>query len=58
MPAEPPQTAVMPRYAPPNTAPAQTAKIELSEHAKATLAALDRQLDHRDRFVRPPQRKD
>ena len=57
-PVEPPQTAMTPRYAPPNTAPASTAPIELSEKARRTMAALDRQLDYRDRFVRPPTRKD
>ena len=57
-PADPPQPAAAPRYAPPNTVPARTAPIELSEEARATLAALDRQLDHRDRFVNPPKRKD
>ena len=57
-PVELPQTTVAPRYAPPNTVPARTAPKEMSEKARATLAALDRQLDHRDRFVNPPKRKD
>lgn len=58
MPAELAEPTPAPRYAPPNTVSARTAPIELSEEARATLAALDRQLDHRDRFVNPPKRKD
>ena len=56
--AEPARAAEPPRYAPPNTVPARTAPTELSEKARAKLAALDRQLDHRDRFVNPPKHKD
>jgi len=41
-----------------NTDSAPAAPIELSEAARATLAALDRQLDWRDRYVIPPKRKD
>ena len=55
---EPARAAEPPRYAPPNTVPARTAPTEPSEKARAKLAALDRQLDHRDRFVNPPKRKD
>jgi len=43
---------------PTNTDSAPAAPIEMSEAGKATLAALDRQLDWRDRFVIPPKRKD
>lgn len=56
--AEPARAAEPPRDASPNTVPARTAPRELTEEARATLAALDRQLDHRDRFVNPPKRKD
>ncbi len=56
--AEPARTAEPPRYAPPNTVPARTTPTELSDKARAKLAALDRQLDHRDRFVNPPKRED
>ena len=55
---QPARAAEPPRSAPPNTVPARAAPRELSEKAKATLAALDRQLDHTDRFVNPPKRKD
>ena len=55
---QPARAAEPPRFAPPNTVPARAAPRELSEKAKATLAALDRQLDHTDRFVNPPKRKD
>jgi len=44
--------------APTNTDSAPAAPIELSEAARARLAALDRQLDWRDRYVIPPKRKD
>jgi len=43
---------------PTNTDSAPTAPIEMSEAGRATLAALDRQLDWRDRYVIPPKRKD
>jgi len=56
--AQPARAAVSPRDASPNTVPVRTAPRELTEEARATLAALDRQLDHRDRFVNPPKRKD
>lgn len=56
--AEPARAAEPPRYAPPNIVPARAAPKELSEKARAKLAALDRQLDHRDRFVNPPKQKD
>lgn len=56
--AEPDRAAEPSRYASPNTVPARTAPKEMSEKARAKLAALDRQLDHRDRFVNPPKRKD
>jgi len=47
------------RPAPPtHTDSAPAAPIELSEAARARLAALDRQLDWRDRYVIPPKRKD
>jgi len=41
-----------------STDSAPTAPIEMSEAARARLAALDRQLDWRDRFVIPLKRKD
>jgi len=43
---------------PTNTDSAPTAPIKMSEAGRATLAALDRQLDWRDRYVIPPKRKD
>jgi len=43
---------------PTNTVSVPAAPIELSEAARATLAALDCQLDWRDRHVNPPKRKD
>lgn len=43
---------------PTNTDSVLAAPIELSEAARATLAALDCQLDWRDRHVNPPKRKD
>ena len=47
------------RLAPPtNTDSAPAAPIELSEAARARLAALDRRLEWRDRHVNPPKRKD
>lgn len=58
-PAEPPRTPAASRVEPPhNTDSAPAAPIELSEAARARLAALDRQLDWRDRHVNPPKRKD
>ena len=41
-----------------NTVSTPAAPRELTEEARATLAALDAQLDYRDRFVNPPKRKD
>jgi len=43
---------------PTNTDSAPAPPIEMSEAGRATLAALDRQLDWRDRHVNPPKRKD
>jgi len=43
---------------PTNTDSVPTAPIEMSEAGRARLAALDRQLDWRDRHVNPPKRKD
>ena len=58
-PVEPTPARALPRPAPPtNTDSAPAAPIELSEAARATLAALDRQLDWRDRHVNPPKRKE
>jgi len=58
-PVEPTLARAIPRPAPStNTDSAPAAPIELSEAARATLAALDRQLDWRDRYVIPPKRKD
>ena len=53
-----PRAADPARYAPPVPTAPRTAPTELSEEAKATLADLDRQFAHRDRFVNPPKRKD
>jgi hypothetical protein len=53
-----PRAADPARYAPPLPTPARSAPRELTEEAKATLAELDRQIAHRDRFVSPPKRKD
>ena len=60
------QTPVEPTLAPAISRPAPStntdsvpaAPIEMSEAGRATLAALDRQLDWRDRYVIPPKRKD
>ena len=58
-PVEPPASRVVPRPAPPtHTDSAPVALSELPEAARATLAALDRQLEWRDRYVNPPKRKD
>ena len=46
-----------PRMPPPLLPPTEPRKEEhLSEHARATLAKLDRQIAHRDRFVNPPRK--
>ncbi len=58
-PVEPPPARAMPHPAPTtNTNSAPAAPIELSEAARARLAALDRRLEWRDRHVNPPKRKD
>ncbi len=58
-PVEPTPAHAMPRLAPAtNIASALAAPIELSEAARARLAALDRRLEWRDRHVNPPKRKD
>ena len=58
-PIEPPASRAVPRPAPPtNTDSAPAAPREIPEAARATLAALDRQLEWRDRYVNPPKRKD
>ncbi len=58
-PIEPPPSRVVPRPAfPTNTDSAPAAPREIPEAARATLAALDRQLEWRDRYVNPPKRKD
>jgi len=53
-----PALAISRAASPTNTDSALAAPIELSEAARATLAALDCQLDWRDRYVIPPKRKD
>ena len=58
IPVPSPRAADPARYAPPLPTPAMPAPTEMSEKVRAKLAALDRQLDHRDRFVNPPKRKD
>lgn len=59
VPSEPPRAPPAPRRTPPDTTvSAPATPRELSEAARAKLAALDRQLDWRDRFVNPPKRKD
>lgn len=58
-PIEPPPSRAVPRPAPPtHTDSAPAAPREIPEAARATLAALDRQLEWRDRYVNPPKRKD
>lgn len=58
-PVEPTPARAMPRPVPStNTNSAPAAPRELPEAARATLAALDSQLDWRDRYVNPPKRKE
>ena len=58
-PIESPPSRAVPRPAPPtHTDSAPAAPREIPEAARATLAALDRQLEWRDRYVNPPKRKD
>ena len=58
-PIEPPASRVVPRPpSPTHTDSVPAAPRELPEAARATLAALDRQLEWRDRYVNPPKRKD
>lgn len=58
-PIEPPPSRVASRPpSPTNTDSAPATPRELPEAARATLAALDRQLEWRDRYVNPPKRKD
>lgn len=58
-PVEPPPARAMPHPAPTtNTNSPPAAPIELSEAAKARLAALDRRLEWRDRHKNPLKRKD
>lgn len=58
-PVEPPPARAVPRPIPStNTDSAPAPPRELPEAARATLAALDSQLEWRDRHVNPPKRKD
>ncbi len=53
---EAPRPVEQPRY--PSADRSKEPEVELNDTARETLASLQRQLDHSDRFLFPPKRKD